>query len=221
VVSTLLPWQPVVDGDVIPSPPLNRITAGAGVDIDLLIGTNTDEHRLFLAVGGTIDQITAEALGGAIAAYGLTVETTLTTYGTAHLNASAGDMLAAPQTDWYWRIPAIRLAEAHAKSASATYMYELAWRSPQFDGHLGACHVLEIAFVFGALGHGTETLWGADPPQHLADTMHAAWVPFATNGDCSWPKYDLSRRATMRFDVTSEAVDDPRSAERTLWEGVR
>jgi len=43
---------------------------------------------------------------------------------------------------------------------------------------------------------------GADrfPPQQLADTMHAAWVAFATTGDCGWPKHDLSRRATMRFE---------------------
>jgi len=25
----------------------------------------------------------------------------------------------------------------------------------------------------------------------------------------------------MRFDITSEVVDDPRSAERALWEGLR
>jgi carboxylesterase type B len=41
------------------------------------------------------------------------------------------------------------------------------------------------------------------------------------SGDPGWPKYDLSRRATMRFDTISEVVDDPRSAERALWEGVR
>jgi carboxylesterase type B len=55
----------------------------------------------------------------------------------------------------------------------------------------------------------------------FTDAHHAAWAAFATTGDCGWPKYDLSRRATMRFDTTSEVVDDPRSAERTLWEGVR
>jgi para-nitrobenzyl esterase len=100
-------------------------------------------------------------------------------------------------------------------------MYELAWRSPQFFGLLGACHALEIPFVFDTLGNGTQLLWGPDPPQHLADAMHAAWVAFAIRGDCGWPKYDLRRRATMRFDTTSEVVDDPRSAERALWEGVR
>ena len=36
------------------------------------------------------------------------------------------------QTDWCWRIPAIRLADAHATTGLATtYMYEFAWRSPQ------------------------------------------------------------------------------------------
>ena len=113
----MLPWQPVVDGDVIPARPIDRIVAGAGAGIDLLVGTNTDEHRLFLVPGGAIDQITDEALAGAVAAYGLPVEATLAAYRAAHPGASAGDLLAAIQTDWYWRIPAIRLADAHAKSA--------------------------------------------------------------------------------------------------------
>jgi carboxylesterase 2/para-nitrobenzyl esterase len=221
VVATMLPWQPVVDGDTIPARPIDRIVAGAGGDIDLMVGTNTDEHRLFLVPGGAIDQVTAGALAGAVATYGLPVEATLAAYRAAHRGASAGDLLAAIQTDWYWRIPAIRLADAHSKSTSATYMYEFAWRSPQFNGLLGACHTLEIAFVFDTLGNGTEPLWGTNPPQQLADTMHSAWVHFATNGDCGWPRYDLTRRATMRFDTTSEVIDDPRCAERELWEGVR
>ncbi len=221
VAVSMMPWQPVIDGDVIPARPIDRILAGAGAGIDVMVGTNTDENRLFLAPGGAIDQVPTEALAGAVAAYGLPVEATLAAYRAAHRGASAGDLLAAIQTDWYWRIPAIRLADAHSKSASATYMYEFAWRSPQFDGLLGACHALEIPFVFDTLGNGTELLWGADPPQQLANTMHAAWVDFATNGECGWPKYNLGRRATMRFDTTSEVVDDPRSRERALWEGVR
>jgi len=126
VMTTLLPWQPVVDGDVVPAPPLEGIAAGAGAGIDVMVGTNTDEHRLFLVPGGAIDQVTAEALAGAVAAYGLPVEATLAAYRAAHRGASAGDLLAAIQTDWYWHIPAIRLADAHAKNTSATYMYEFA-----------------------------------------------------------------------------------------------
>jgi para-nitrobenzyl esterase len=221
VATSLMPWQPVIDGDVIPARPIDRIRAGAGADIDLMVGTNTDEQRLFLVPGGAIDQVTPEALAGAVSGYGLPVEATLAAYRAAHPGASAGDLLAVIQTDWYWRLPAIRLADAHATSPAATYMYEFAWRSPQFNGRLGACHGLEIVFVFDTLGHGTEPLWGTDPPQPLADTMHAAWVAFATHGDPGWPKYDLRRRATMRFDTTSAVVNNPRSAERALWEGVR
>ena len=62
---------------------------------------------------------------------------------------------------------------------------------------------------------------GPDPPQVLADTMHAARVAFARRGDPGWPRYEEHRRATMRFDITSALVDDPRAAERALWEGVR
>jgi para-nitrobenzyl esterase len=233
VVAAMLLWQPVVDGDVIPSPPLDRIAAGSGAEIDILVGTNTDEHRAMLLPGGAIDsakrrlrqRVTPDVLASAIAAYGLPVEETLFAYRALHPGACSGDLLAAIQTDWYWRIPAIRLADAHALGGSATYVYEFAWQSPEFDGRFGACHGLEIAFVFDTLDKKFKPfmgpLLGTNPPQQLADKMHAAWVAFATNGDCGWPKYDLSRRAAMRFDLTSAVVDDPRSAERMLWAGVR
>jgi para-nitrobenzyl esterase len=100
-------------------------------------------------------------------------------------------------------------------------MYEFAWRTPQFGGRLGACHALEMPFVFDTLGYGTQGLWGANPPQQLADTMHAAWVAFATTGDPGWPTYDLQRRATMRFDTTGAVVGDPLGTERSLWESAR
>jgi para-nitrobenzyl esterase len=48
-----------------------------------------------------------------------------------------------------------------------------------------------------------------------------AWVAFATSGNPGWPQFDLKRRATMRFDTTSELVEDPRSAERVLWKSRR
>jgi len=221
VVASVLPWQPVVDGDVVPAPPIDRIVAGAAADVDLLAGATTDESMFFLVPGGAIDQITPEILAGAVMAYGLPVDEALAAYRAAHPGASPGELLAAVQSDRYFRIPVLRLADAHAKSPAATYMYEFAWRSPRFEGRLGACHGAEVAFVFDTLGDGTEALGGANPPQQLADTMHAAWVAFAANGDPGWPKYDRSRRATMRFDTISAVVDDPRSMERQLWAGVR
>jgi para-nitrobenzyl esterase len=236
VVVSKAPWHPVIDGDVLTAHPLDRVAAGADAGIDLMAGSNRDEGNLFLflASGSAIEHVTAEALAAAVSAYGLPVEATLATYRAAHPGASSGALLSALQGDWAYRIPVLQLADAHkrarakcpstpnAAAHTATYMYEFAWRSPQFNGRLGACHGLEIPFVFDTLGYRTEPLLGTDPPQQLADTMHAAWVAFATRGDpgLGWPRYELARRATMRFDVTSEVVDYPRSAVRPLWEGL-
>jgi carboxylesterase type B len=223
IALSMVPWQPVIDGDVIPAHPLERIAGGASAEIDLMVGSTLDEWRLFLVPNGVVDQITDELLAGAIAAYGLPLDATLAWYRSARRGASAGDLLAAIQGDWYIRIPVMRLADAHAKNAktAATHAYEFAWRSPRLNGRFGACHGLDVPFVFDTLGEGTEPLWGSNPPQPLADTMHAAWVAFATRGVCDWPEYEPVRRATMRFDVASAVVDDPLSAERALWAGLR
>jgi para-nitrobenzyl esterase len=221
VALSYLPWAPTVDGETIPAPPLDRVRAGAAADIDLVVGSNREETRLFLLSDGSIDRITEEALAGMAAAYGLPAEG-VSAYRAAHPGASAGDLFSTIQTDWYWRVPAVRLADAHASNARAsTYMYEFAWCSPQMGGRLGAAHSVEIPFVFDTLGLGTEPMLGRDPPQPLADAMHRAWVAFAVGGDCGWPKYDPARRATMRFDTTSEVVNDPLALELALWKGVR
>lgn len=199
----------------------------------IIVGTNTDDWNLFLVVSGAIDQVTDQILTGsvgvygyqALAAYGLPVETALAAYRAAYPDAGPGDLLAAVQTDWWVRYPGHppgrRSPERHF---GHLYMYEFAWLSPEFNGRLGAVHALEIAFVFDTLNRDLPLLGpllGAEPPQQLADTTHAAWVSFATNGDPGWPKYELSRRATMRFNTTSQVVADPRSWERAQWEGVR
>jgi carboxylesterase type B len=91
------------------------------------------------------------------------------------------------------------------------HMYEFAWRSPQFGGRLGAAHSVEIPFVFDTLG-GTQPLLGPDPPQSLATMMHAAWVAFATSGDCGWPKALLVSSVHSRarcYDPSSEPPPEP------------
>jgi para-nitrobenzyl esterase len=221
VVASVLPWQPVVDGRVLPARPIDRIAAGAGAGVDLMTGATAEEALLFLVPGGVIDQITPDTLAGAMRVYGLPLDAALAAYGRRYPGASPGELLAAVQSDRLFRVPAIRLADAHATRRSATYMYEFAWRSPQFEGRLGACHGLDVGFVFDAPNEAFEPLVGPAPPRKLARLMHTAWIGFAGGGDPGWPRYDLTRRATMLFDTGSEVVDDPRAMERLLWEGVR
>ena len=99
-------------------------------------------------------------------------------------------------------------------------MYEFGWPAPG----LGAVHALEIPFVFDTLDADSplfRPLLGSDPPPQLARSVHGAWVSFAAHGDPGWPGYDLRRRATLHIDTPSQVIDDPRSWERTLWEGIR
>ena len=113
------------------------------------------------------------------------------------------------------------MADAHATTGHAsTFMYEFAWRSPQFGGRLGAAHSVEIPFVFDTLGFGTEPLLGPEPPQSLATAMHTAWVAFAKLGDCGWPKYDLAYGSTMHFDTISEVIDHPLGSKLALWKSA-
>jgi para-nitrobenzyl esterase len=219
----LMPFEPVIDGELLPAPPIDRITAGAGAAVDLLIGTNTDEFRLFLTPTGILDLLPEQAPRATAAGYGLDPDHALAVYRADRPDATPGELLAAIATDWFYRIPAVRLAEAHLQQrAGATYVYEFAWQPPTFNGRLGACHAGELPFVFDNLhDKGFTALLGTAPPQQLADTVHAAWVAFATTGDPGWTPYDTARRTTMRFDTVSATVTDPRPQERSLWDGHR
>ena len=133
-----------------------------------------------------------------------------------------GDVLVAISTDQAFRIPSIRLAETQAGLGRPTYMYLFTWPTPVMDGRLKSCHALELPFMWNALDRpGLSQLTGDGPErQAIADTMHAAWIAFARTGDPGWPAYDATRRATQRFDVDCEILDDPMADERQLWTGV-
>ncbi|HZS89678.1 MAG TPA: carboxylesterase family protein, partial [Chloroflexota bacterium] len=154
-------------------------------------------------------------------AYGLGPEA-VDVYRRGRPGASPGDVLSAVVTDWFFRIPSLRLAEARAARGERVHVYEFTWPSPLFEGRLGSCHALEVPFVFDTLdAEGTERLTGPEPPVELASAMHRAWVDFVAGGDPGWPAYDLDRRPVMRFGERSGVEDDPGGGERRLWEGVR
>jgi para-nitrobenzyl esterase len=62
--------------------------------------------------------------------------------------------------------------------------------------------------------------------QPMADAMSEAFLAFARTGDpnCKaiprWEPYGLPRRQTMVFDNLTRLMDDPRGAERRLFEKV-
>ncbi|MFF7903526.1 carboxylesterase/lipase family protein [Streptomyces sp. NPDC007920] len=208
-VLNMMPFEPVTSGLSLPGPDCG---------VELLIGSNREENRLFLVPTGLLDRISETALHTAATAYGLDPAEALPVYRAARPAATPGELLSAVATDWFYRVPALRLAE----SVPGSHVYEFAWRSPQFEGHLGACHALELPFVFHRLDDPSYTpLTGPHPPQPLADAMHEAWLSFAKTGDPGWPAYDTTTRTTMVFAEAPTCEDDPRGRERLLWDGVR
>ena len=221
LVLNAMAFEPVIDGDVLPALPVRGVQAGAGSEVDLLLGANTDEHTLFLVPNGVVDLVSEPVLDLVLAGYGLGPDA-LAPYRADAPSATPGELMIAVATDWYFRIPALRLAEARAGAGGRTHVYEFAWPSPRFEGRLGACHALEIPFVFDTLAApGSEALGGPDAPQDLADVMHRAWVDFVTTGDPGWPAYDLADRPVQVFGTLTSVTPDPRGAQRQVWEGVR
>ena len=122
-----------------------------------------------------------------------------------------------------FRIPAVRLAEARAAHTDKTWMYLFNWKSRAFEGRLGATHALEIPFAFDNLDQaGVDAFIGpGDAPQHVATTMHNAWIEFIHGRDPGWLTYNLEQRPTMIFDDESSLVHDPHAEERLAWENLR
>ena len=216
IAANMMIFEPVVDGDTLPDLPYAVLAAGEGADVDLLIGSNDDEHALFLypVVGG----IEEARVRGVLAAFQATPDA-YETY-VAHTGSERpGDIMTAALTDWFFRMPAIRLTEARAALGKPSHVYEFGWKTPVMDGVLGACHALEIAFAFDTVdapeGRG---MVGDAPPQALADDMHAAWVAFVSSGDPGWPAYGEARR-TRRFGGHDDGavLDDPHRERREVW----
>lgn len=216
-----LPFGPVADGVVLPHRPLEALAAGRAGAVPTLTGTTKDEMTLFLALDlGMAEPDPAAVQRQARRFFGDRVEEVLAAYRAHRPGAGDTEILTALTTDAVFRIPAIRLAEAQVRAGRPTWMYWFTWETPVMGGALRSCHALELPFVWDALDKpGLSMLTGDGPERHgIAEAMHRAWIAFARDHDPGWPGYDLARRATMRFDVTCEVVDDPDGPERALWD---
>lgn len=213
------PFLPVVDGTVLTAPPVSALRRNAPRDVPLMVGCTDEEARLYLVPGGVIDRVPPPAVDGALKRYGLPADAQ-SVYRQVRPEASAGDMLAAIESDKTFRVPALRYAEARVAADAPTWYYHFAWSSPAFGGRLGAGHVVDVPYVFDTLAsRQAGPFLGGTGHQPLADYMHARWAAFIKDSDPGWPRYRLDTRPTMRFDTTSSISQDPLADRRKLWLG--
>ena len=232
----LLPWQPSIDGDVLPRQPLDAIEAGAARHVRLIVGTNVDEWRLFMFADPKGRRLDEDGLRRRLGRFLPAEHSAERNWIDAVLGAYAGpdgrwtptERWIAFQSDRVFHNPADTLAQAHAAAGGATYRYLFTWTPPLVGPWLGAFHGLEIPFVFGTVRDGAlrHALAHLPSVRRLSDTAQDAWAAFATTGDpChgalpAWPRYDAAARRTMVLDTSCAVVEQPFEPRRRIWSEI-
>jgi para-nitrobenzyl esterase len=219
-----LSFQPVVDGTALPRPPLEAIEAGSAAGVHVLVGTNRHEATLFNLLDPELNGVEEDGVVRRIEKwFSGDAAALVADYRARRPGVRGIDLWTDVGSDAVFRIPAVRLAEAQ-RAHAPVWMYLFTWETPALGGMLRATHALEIPFVFDNLDRGAELFTGTSAVrQPLAHAMHGAWLAFARTGDPNhagiptWPQYEPSRRATMRFDAAREVVDDPMAEDRRAW----
>lgn len=224
-----LAFQPCVDGAALPESPLEAVAAGAARGVPLLVGTNLDEWRLFAVPDAKLRTMDEDGLRRRLVRVppgrGEDPEALAARAIETYAGARAGlpvdppSLWLAMQTDRVFRVPAIRLAERQGRHAPV-FMYRFDWASPALGGLLGACHGIELPFVFGTLEdpRAAQLVGTDDDARRLARIVQDAWIAFARSGDPGWPAYTAQDRATRILGRESGLAHDPMGAERRFWE---
>lgn len=221
------PFGPVVDGTLLPRQPFDPDATAVSADIPLIIGDTTHEATLFVAHDDRVwhGTLTEDELRGWIAGIaGDRTDRVLALYRQLHPGATPAQRLIAALTDCNFRLRSQLLADRKVKQGGApVWMYSFAWRTPLFDGRMGAPHALDVPFTFDTLEFTNAT--DRSPAAHaLAGTMASAWAAFARDGIPraegmpDWPVFRLEERATMVLDAPCHVTRDPGREGRLLWQ---
>jgi len=215
-------FRAVADGKVLPEPPQTAVEKGSAKSIPLMVGSTLEETKMYMDVTAIDEAGLAKRLEGMLPA-----EYTpgiLKAYREIRsrrgLSVTPGELFSAIQTDATMRLGAFRLLEAQRKQSRDVYSYLFTWKSPALGGRLGACHAIELGFVFGT----TDPVLTGQGPE--ADTLvrktQDAWVAFARTGNpgCEslgeWPRFG-DKQETMVLGKECAVVNGPCREELEVW----
>ncbi|OGO00388.1 MAG: hypothetical protein A2Y58_05815 [Chloroflexi bacterium RBG_13_51_52] len=225
----MTPFQPVVDGNVIPEWPIEAIRKGSAKNIPVLAGNTLDEMKAMTAMepamrnmdeAGMVkrlnDLLPPEMVPGLIKNY----RDILKKRGGS---SSPSDILGTLNVDLMFRIPTIRLVETQRDAGMPVYNYLFTYKSPAMGGILGAMHGSDNPLLFGNLD---AQLNGTGPEvENLALKIQDSCAAFARTGDPScesigkWPVYG-AKRMTMMLDKNPRVEVAPYEDERKAWDKI-
>ena len=183
---------PVYGDGVLPEKPVDALRKGAGKEIEVLIGTNAEEMNLYFVPTKIRAKAPGILLRWLLSKSHPKSHDALRAYGWGK-GRKAGHVFTEAMHDLVFRGPARRFAEEHQ---GKTHVYDFDWKSTACGGELGACHGIELPFVFKTLdlATGPKGFAGEAPPVDLANHVHDIWVRFATDGTLPWPEFDRESR---------------------------
>lgn len=203
-------FQPVIDGDVLTAWPIEAVRSGSASGVALMAGTTTEEWKLWTALDARFHTMDEAKLA----------RWAERTFGEAGASLLAADRDGTPyeryvsmQTDRAFREPTLRLLAAQGAKAPV-YEYVFDWRSPAMGGAFGACHALELGFVFGSYSlPGADKFFGTGPEADAINrAMMQTWTSFARTGRPvadgveAWPAWSAASPAAMVFGADSRAA---------------
>ncbi|MFX1490364.1 MAG: carboxylesterase/lipase family protein [Promethearchaeota archaeon] len=236
--SELMDFRPSIDGNTLPKHPLDALRNGSGKNIDLLIGCNKDEYKLFTGLNPRFKKIKEETFPRLVSALlsrmdideSKSLEILNVYQDTMKDMASTNpiEIFDAIGTDFLFRIAEIRFAEAHQIHNSNVFNYLFTWPSPAFKGRLGSCHAMELPFVFGTLDIPKADLFFGKGPEaiNLSEKMMDSWIAFAHTGNPNhesipeWPIYNRENRKTMVCGKEFKVVERYLDKERAAWDNI-
>jgi para-nitrobenzyl esterase len=194
----------VVDGWMLPKPPLSLFASGQERRVALIIGSNSQEMQkpFFTAMSGTVAQGIKDDYGDladqALALYGLTGSTEPAP------DPEFGPVLAQWLTDSHFRCGTVAELVWHTTAGNTGYQFQFSRAMPGKKA-LGAPHGSELPYVFGTLAIAPPPTSYNAMDQRISEQMQEYWTNFAKTGDPNgpnlpkWPKFDPASRAYLEF----------------------
>lgn len=214
-----LAFQPAIDGDTLPVKPIDAIRAGSAAGIALVAGTCAEEWKLWTAMDPAIQAMDAAMLESwARRMFGDDAESLIA----ANTGSSLYEHYVFMQTQRAFREPTHRLLDAQSKHAPV-FDYRFDWKSPIMGGAFGACHAIELGFVFGTHSvKGPDQFFGSGEKADAVNrAMMAAWASFAHGTprvlDRAWPKWSAFNPAMMIFGHADGAAVPGRMTRPAAW----
>lgn len=210
---------PQRDGKLIPENPYEAYLNGTTANIDILYGTNANEMNYWVGeVGGIVPfrigmQVAFENDVRLLSREDKARVKRFMTLRKGHELWKITELF----NEVFFRLPMIRQAELHTINGGKAYIYY--WMERSEIQYRGACHAVELAYVFG---NTQETIYtGAPADAELSEKVMKMWTNFARCGDpsiedFSWKPYEAGERQTVILAKELKMHSDVLSEQRKL-----